>query len=514
MYKLLMCLCYLKTRYLAFLCVISVLLGVATLIVVNSVMSGFSTKMKNHMHGLASDVSLHTEIAGGFPHNTTDIEKAIYKSPIGKHVEAISPTVEVFALLQFQIQSGGQLQTVTKHVKLVGIDPERHSKVGKFADYLLTRHRPAKECFELTPEGLDRFKQRRQWDFEEDLTKERDQRKIERRADLLLPDTQTTQNSLGATIPKIIPRDEEPPAPNVSPIDVEVPTRKLPGMVLGYAIANYRDRDLKTGEMYDKEILKRGDDIFVATVGASGSKPVSQNFIVTDYFKSEMTDYDANVVYVSLDQLQQLRGMDDKANYIHIRLKDEVREQMGVVHEEILPELQDLMPKPTSYVSSWWQQQGPIFAAIDIERGLLNFLLFLIVGVAGVGVLAIFSMIVSEKFRDIGIMKSLGASNIGVMSIFIGYGLLLGLIGCVAGTVLGLILTDNINEIEQFISKNIAGHEVFDRKVYYFDKLPTNVEWGTVLLVNAGAMGIALLSSVLPAWRAARLQPVQALRFE
>ena len=511
MYKLLMCLCYLKTRYLAFLCMLSVMLGVATLIVVNSVMSGFSTKMKSHMHGLASDVSLHTELSEGFPHRTADIERRILDSPIGKHVEAISPTVEVFALMQFQLQRGGQIQTFTKHVKVVAIDPERHAQVGKFGDYLLTRDRPVKECFELTQKGLARFKQRRQWEIE---AEERDNWMKGLHQAPVNPIDQFGVNALGATIPTIVPRDGELPAPNVQPMDVEVPTRKLPGIVLGFAIGNSRDRDPVTGEMVDKEFLMRGDDIFVATVGASGSKPVSQTFIVTDYFKSEMTEYDANVVYVSLDQLQQLRGMDDRTNTIHIRLKDEIREQMGVVHEEILPQLQDLMPKPTSYVSSWWQQQGPIFAAIDIERGLLNFLLFLIVGVAGVGVLAIFSMIVSEKFRDIGIMKSLGASNIGVMSIFIGYGLLLGLVGCVAGTVLGLILTDNINEIEQFISKNIAGHEVFDRKVYYFDKLPTNVEWVTVLLVNAGAMGIALVSSVLPAWRAARLQPVQALRFE
>jgi lipoprotein-releasing system permease protein len=508
MYKLLLCLCYLKTRFLAFVCVISVLLGVATLIVVNSVMSGFSTKMKSHMHGLASDVSLHTELNKGFPHHTADIEASILRSPVGRHIEAMSPTVEVFALLQFQIQVGGQLQTVTKHVKVQAIDPERHARVGKFGDYLLTKDRPVKECFELTREGLERYNQRRAWD---ELETERDTR---RQQDNLGPVVPADVNALGAEIPKIIPRDGESPAPNIQPKDVVVPTRKIPGIVLGFAIANYRDRDKKTGEMVDREILKRGDDVLLATVGSSGSKPVSQRFIITDYFKSEMTEYDANVVYVSLETLQQLRGMDDRANNIHIRLKDDVREQMGVVHGELLPELQELMPKPTSYVSSWWQQQGPIFAAIDIERGLLNILLFLIVGVAGFGVLAIFSMIVSEKYRDIGIMKSLGASNAGVMGIFIGYGLLLGFIGCAIGTVSGLAITYNINEIEQFISKNVTGQEVFDRKIYYFDKIPTNVEWHTVLLVNAGAMGIALLSSVLPAWRAARLQPVKALRFE
>ena len=92
-------------------------------------------------------------------------------------------------------------------------------------------------------------------------------------------------------------------------------------------------------------------------------------------------------------------------------------------------------------MQSWEQQQGPLLSAIDIERGILNILLFLIVGVAGFGVLAIFSMIVSEKYRDIGVMKALGASSQGIMSIFLGYGLLLGIVGCVAGTLLGLFIT-------------------------------------------------------------------------
>jgi lipoprotein-releasing system permease protein len=136
----------------------------------------------------------------------------------------------------------------------------------------------------------------------------------------------------------------------------------------------------------------------------------------------------------------------------------------------------------------------------------------MIVGVAGFCILAIFSMIVREKTRDIGILKSLGASNRGVMQIFLGYGLLLGVIGAGCGTVMGLLITHYINEIEHVLYK-LTGVG-FTPEVYYFDQIPTKIESMTVMLVDAGAILIAVTFSVWPAVRAAWLRPVQALRFE
>jgi lipoprotein-releasing system permease protein len=133
--------------------------------------------------------------------------------------------------------------------------------------------------------------------------------------------------------------------------------------------------------------------------------------------------------------------------------------------------------------------------------------------VAGFGILAIFSMIVVEKTRDIGIMKALGASTSGVRNIFLGYGLLLGAVGSGVGMVGGLVFVRYINEIEKGLSV-ILKHKVFDDSIYYFDRIPTVVETHTVVAIVIGALVIAVGASVWPAQRAAKMHPVKALRFE
>ena len=132
---------------------------------------------------------------------------------------------------------------------------------------------------------------------------------------------------------------------------------------------------------------------------------------------------------------------------------------------------------------------------------------------AGFGILAIFSMIVVEKTRDIGIMKALGASTAGIRGIFLGYGLLLGAVGSGVGMVGGLLFVRYINEIESLLSR-VTGRKVFDDTIYYFDKIPTIVQPFTVAWIVCGALLIAVMASIWPAQRAARLHPVKALRSE
>ena len=148
-----------------------------------------------------------------------------------------------------------------------------------------------------------------------------------------------------------------------------------------------------------------------------------------------------------------------------------------------------------------------------METAILNVLLFMIIAVAGFGILAIFFMIVVEKTRDIGVLKSLGASAGGVMGIFLAYGLSLGLVGSGVGMALGLLFVRYINPIADGLGW-LTGRPVFNPEIYYFYKIPTLVSPLTVASIVAGALGIAVLASVLPALRAASMHPVEALRYE
>ena len=132
---------------------------------------------------------------------------------------------------------------------------------------------------------------------------------------------------------------------------------------------------------------------------------------------------------------------------------------------------------------------------------------------AGFGILAIFSMIVVEKTRDIGVMKALGASTAGIRGIFLGYGCCWARSAAAWGWSAGLLFVRYINEIEKALSV-VMHRKVFDDTIYYFDKIPTVVQPFTVFWIVAGAMLIAVLASIWPAQRAAHLHPVQSLRYE
>ncbi len=301
------------------------------------------------------------------------------------------------------------------------------------------------------------------------------------------------------------PQELPPPVP--VQIDAKIPH----GIIVGNLVASMRVPDEeKKGDYKEFYFLNPGEEVIVTTVSGDRLAPVQDVFLVVDYFKSEMSEYDQNCVFVPLKYLQELRTMEDRVTSIQIKLKNYDRDG-----EAVCGKLREMFPERTNFVRvvTWEEKQGPILAAIAIEKGILNVLLFLIICVAGFGILAIFSMIVAEKTRDIGVLKALGASNLGVMQIFLSYGFLLGVIGTLLGTAAGVWLTTNINEVEHWLSQ-ITGQHIFDPKIYYFDRIPTDIQLFNVLLVNFGAVAIAVVFSVLPALRAATLHPVKALRYE
>lgn len=480
MYKWLLCWRYLRTRYLALVCIVSVMLGVATLIVVNAVMGGFSTKLRERLHGLLSDVMIEAHDYNGFGNYQGKMD-LIRRDPfLNDQIEAMAPTLESFAMVQYRIG----FQDVYQRANLVGIELESRSAIGGFAEFIVLR--PNAPKFEVDPQTQKKL--------------DRMNKPIE--APILVP-------PLPGAGPVFPPGIEPPPPGELMPLPDPPPGQDEPYVapfcIVGHAMAHRRHQD---GDKPPVEVpvLPPGEDIVVTTISGGRVAPVTSRFTVCDYFRSEMSEYDSNFIFVPLDYLQKLRAMEGRVTSIQIRLKDESRKK------EVVERLKKLFGDNV-LVQTWEDKQGAILAAISVEKGILNVLLFLIIAVAGFGILAIFSMIVVEKTRDIGILKALGASHLGVMQIFLAYGLLLGLVGAILGTSLGMFITYYINEIEALLSASF-GMEVFPRSVYYFDKIPTHITSGQILFINVCSILIAVVFSILPAMRAAFLHPVRALRFE
>lgn len=520
MYRWLLCFRYLRTRYIALASIISVTLGVATLIVVNSVMAGFSAEMHERLHGLASDILIECHLAEGMPNPEAHIDQIM--EVVGDQVEGHSASVHVPAMLG--IDFNGQL--ITRHVNFVGLDATTYDQVSQFGRYLLHPENQKQVNFNLREGGYapnrEQFPQSG-WDYrraraayEKALDEER--RKREAVSDGLSTTVasantgQSSQPTFNINAPSELFAD----TPDVEVAqEFDASKEQFPGIVLGISTCSTRFRDANNS-VQDHYYCRPGDDVRMMFPNASdNAKVVNQKFTVVDLYESGMSEYDSTFAFCRLDQLQEFRGMIDPASGV----KSVTTIQLKLIDGADLNAVRDALRRrfPADIyaynIQTWRDMQGPLLAAVRLETTILNILLFLIIAVAGFGILATFFMIVVEKTRDIGTLKALGASGRGVMSIFLSYGLLLGFVGSGAGLVGGLLFVQNINRIAGVI-ETITGQEVFDPTVYYFNEIPTIINPFTLTWVMLGAMGIAVIASVLPAVRAARMHPVQSLRFE
>ena len=513
MYRFLLCFRYLRTRYIALASIISVTLGVATLIVVNSVMAGFSAEMHDRLHGLASDILIECHTAGGMPDPDEQLRKI--NEVCGDKIAGSSVSVHVPAMLG--IDFGGQL--VTRHVNLVGIDPATYDKVSHFGRYLLHPENKDHATFDLRQQGYapdrDNFP-RSGWEYRRAKTLYDRELKIERDRVAALSKPAVSENlptgpSMSFGAPGVLSdRADGQVAEEFDPL-----IDQFPGLVLGISTCSVRYRDAENN-VTDRFYCRPGDDVRMMFPGAADDiKVVNQKFTVVDMYESGMSEYDSTFAFCRLDQLQDFRGMVSPESGTRSVTTIQLKLAAGADLNAVRDALRRRFP-PDVYawdIQTWRDMQGPLLAAVRLETMILNILLFLIIAVAGFGILATFFMIVVEKTRDIGTLKALGASSGGVMSIFLSYGLLLGIVGSGAGLVGGLIFVDNINKVAGVIEK-ITGQEVFDPTVYYFTEIPTIIHPFTLVWVMIGAVTIAAMASVLPAMRAARMHPVRALRFE
>jgi lipoprotein-releasing system permease protein len=275
-------------------------------------------------------------------------------------------------------------------------------------------------------------------------------------------------------------------------------------------------------QLFDAMGLARGQKVTLYTaVPDPGAEPGGSPFaynnmtcVVAGTFRSGENAVDLDQVYLDRAALADLLGGVRGYSEVVVRLVDYRRDAAAFKADArfALGSL-GLVDDPAHDLLSWQDQRADVLAAIRNERFLIGLMLCLVLVVAAFTIFAILSMMVTEKRRDIGVLAALGATPHGIMALFLMIGFWDWLIGASLGAAAGVWMALRIDAIELWLSRTF-GVQIFDRTVYFFDYIPAVVEPRSVALIALGALGCSLAFALVPAWRAARVDPVAALRYE
>ena len=263
-----------------------------------------------------------------------------------------------------------------------------------------------------------------------------------------------------------------------------------------------------------------GDKVTVVTPQLSatpvGVMPRLKAFNVVGVFEVGMSDYDRGAGFMHMADAALLMRLGDAAEGVRLKLADMF--DAPLVSREIAYALSaDVGPDgslPAAYrVTDWTQMHRNFFAALRTEKRMMTIILFLIVAVAAFNIVSTLVMVVTDKRADIAVLRTLGASPGRVMAIFIVQGTAIGVVGTLLGVVGGVLLGWNVEPIVASIERAFGVH-FLDPSIYYISALPSDVRLGDVVRVGGGAFLMSVLATLYPAWRAARTDPAEALRYE
>jgi len=241
-------------------------------------------------------------------------------------------------------------------------------------------------------------------------------------------------------------------------------------------------------------------------VTPAGILPRLRQFRVVGVFEVGMYEYDFGLAYIHIADAQRLYRLDDAVSGVRLRINDLL--DAPRVARELAQRLAGL-----ALVSDWTRSHANFFRAVEIEKRVMFIILTLIVAVAAFNIVSALVMAVTDKQADIAILRTLGAAPASVMKIFIVQGALMGVIGTIVGVVGGVLLALNIDVVVPFIER-VFGIRFLAKDVYYISDLPSDLQWADVAVIGVLSLVLTLFATLYPSWRAARVNPAEALRYE
>ncbi len=549
MYKLFLTIRYLRKRRIAYFAVAAVTLCVMMVLVVRSVMGGWLEQVRVRARGLLGDVIVDNGHYAGFPL----YQEFIDQISTWPEVVKATPVLYSFGLYRFD----GTTRNGT--VRVVGIRLHDVYEVNAFRQGLYyekfypgtTTLQPQQQPVLGVDTSKPRVAVRGEASFEMPvlILPPKYQRALEKSRAMGLVDDQTAETSLNALLrkaglPPIPGVYELPPDPTTPP---QMVGNELPGIIIGRDIFARREPD---GKYARPENLPRGCKftltLWATSVGGDVDPiPIKQRFRYADDSRTGIYEIDSQHVYCDFALLQKLLQMNaadridpdsgevigrvpPRCSQIQVRVAAGLspqalhalcRRMEDAYHALAGDERYGLDGFETQLIEhidvlTWQESQAQLIATVEKENILLTILFGIISLVAVTLVLCILYMIVLQKTRDIGIVKSIGGSSGGVATIFVFYGAAVGITGSILGTVLGVLFVHYINEIQDFLISINPAWRVWDMTVYSFDKIPNQVNPTEVWWIVVIAIVASMFGSVVAAWRAGSMQPVDAVRYE
>ncbi len=242
------------------------------------------------------------------------------------------------------------------------------------------------------------------------------------------------------------------------------------------------------------------------TVTPAGVVPRLKTFTVVGIFEVGMYEYDSGLALIHLNDAQKLYQMDDRVSGVRLKVDDLFRAPR--IARELAGKID-----ANAWISDWTKSHANFFRAVQIEKNMMFIILSLIVAVAAFNLVSTLVMAVTDKQADIAILRTLGARPLSIMAVFVVQGALVGFIGLGLGIAGGVALALNIDVVVPFIER-VLGIHFLSKEVYYISDLPSDLQWGDVWGVTVIAFVLALLATLYPSWRASRVNPAEALRYE